>query len=93
MYGVIYETKKNTHCKELYLNIAGKNIENVKTQKLLGIYIDNTLSWNYQIETVCSKLNSKLALLRRISYFLTDEMKQLFYNAYIMSQFDYCCTV
>ena len=31
--------------------------------------------------------------MRRINYFLTDEMKKLFYNAYIMSIFEYCCTV
>jgi hypothetical protein len=61
-----------------------QKIENVMIQKFLDVYIDNNLSWNYQIEA----LNSKLALLRRISYYLTDEMKQLFYNAYIMSNFD-----
>ena len=42
---------------------------------------------------VCSKVNSKLSLLKRISYFLTLDMKRLFYNSYIMSSFDYCCPV
>ena len=42
---------------------------------------------------VSFKLNSKIALLKRISYCLTYDMKLLFYNAYIMSTFDYCCTV
>ena len=91
---MVLSTKpKSKYCKELFLSIADQTIENVKVQKVLGVYIDNTLSWNIQIDKVCSKLNSKIALLRRISYFLTDEMKRLFYNAYIMSVLDYCCTV
>ena len=40
-----------------------------------------------------SKLNSKIALLKRVSYFLKPEMKQMFYNAYILPVFDYCCNV
>ena len=79
--------------KELYLTINDVVIENVTVHKLLGVYIDNTLSWNTQIKKICSKLNSKIALLKRISYYLTYDMKLLFYNAYIMSTFDYCCTV
>ena len=79
--------------KELNLTINDILIENVTVQKLLGVYIDNTLSWKSQITKICSKLNSKIALLKRISYYLTYDMKLLFYNAYIMSTFDYCCTV
>ena len=40
-----------------------------------------------------SKINSKITLLKRISNYLTLEMKQLFYNSYILPLFDYCCTV
>lgn len=90
---IICTKQKLKHCKELHLTIDGSTIENVTVQKILGVYVDNTLSWNVQINKVCSKVNSKLALLRRIYYFLTDDMKKLFYNAYIMSIFDYCCTI
>ena len=90
---VLCTKQRNFKSKELTLRISNQVIQNVKVQKLLGVYNDNTLSWNDKIEAVCNKLNSKIALLRRISYFLTDEMKRLFYNAYIMPIFDYCCTV
>ena len=42
---------------------------------------------------VCKNLNNKISLLKHILYNLTDEMKQMFYNAYLVPIFDYCCTV
>ena len=65
----------------------------MEVYKLLGVLLDNTLSWKPQISTVCRKLNSKIALLKQIMYFLSDEMKNMFYNAYILPCFDYCITV
>ena len=78
---------------ELCLTINGSNIENVTEQKLLGIFIDNTLNWRLQIDTICKKVNQQIALLKRINYFLTYDMKMMFYNAYILPIFDYCCPV
>ena len=47
----------------LLLNIGNTQIENVEAQKLLGIYIDNTLSWTHQISYIRKRVNSKIALL------------------------------
>ncbi len=57
------------------------------------MYIDNTLNWHAHIDYVCKKLNTKIALLKRILFLLTDETKIMFYNAYILPIFDYCCTI
>ena len=77
----------------LDINIENKKIQRVKSQKLLGIYIDENLKWNIQVQNVCKLIQNKKALLKRISYFLTAEMKELFYNSYILSCFDYGCIV
>ena len=79
--------------RPLSLFINNICIENVIVQKVLGVYIDKTLSWQMQITSVCRKINIKIALLKRIIYFLTDEMKRMFYNAYIVPCFDYCCSI
>ena len=84
---------KHRRCDRLNITIDGAYVENVHVQKVLGIYIDNTLSWDIQINKICSKVNSKIALLKRIVYFLSEDMRKLFYNAYILSVLDYCCTV
>ena len=35
----------------------------------------------------------KLNLMKRLTPFLTTNMKKLYYNSYVLTQFDYCCTV
>jgi hypothetical protein len=84
---------KIMNAQELQLSIENISLENVKVHKVLGVLIDNTLSWKNQISKVCSKLNSKIALLKRILFYLSDDMKKMYYNAYILPCFDYCCTV
>ena len=90
LLGSVFKIKNN---RNLQLYIKNSKLENVTTQKLLGVYIDNLLNWHTQVEYVCKTLNKKIALLKRIIYFLTPEMRILFYNAYIMPVFDYCCLV
>ena len=41
---------------KLYLTIYSSRIEQVENQKVLGIYIDNNLSWKSQINYLCNKL-------------------------------------
>ena len=77
----------------LNLYVDEVQIDNVTSKKLLGIVIDSSLSWNLQVDFVCKKINAKIALLKRLNYFLTDQMRQLFYKAYILPMFDYCCSV
>jgi hypothetical protein len=90
---LIGSKNKLRKASNLKITINNTEIENVQSQKVLGVFINNDLTWNTHILHVCSKLNSKLALLKRVSSFLTLDMKKLFYNAYIMPQFDYCSTI
>ena len=41
---------------KLDLTIYSKRIEQVENQKVFGIYIDQNLSWKYQINYLCNKL-------------------------------------
>ena len=68
-------------------------IQNVSTHKILGVFVERSLNWNSQVDQICAKLNSKLYLLKRIVYYLTFEMKKMYYNAYLLSTLDYCCTI
>ena len=86
LIGTPYKLK---HTGNLCLTIDSQNLNNVNNQKILGIYIDNTLRWHTQIDYVCRKLNNKIALLKNIIYYLTDDMKLMYYNAYILPIFEY----
>lgn len=77
----------------LNLKIDNNAIENVTSHKILGLYIDKHLQWKVHIDKTCSKISSKITLLKKISNDLTFDMKKLFHNSYILTTFDYCCTI
>ena len=58
----------NDHSLDVMIN--GKLIEQVQHAKLLGVTLDCHLTWEKHIENICSIVNSRLSLLRRIKPFL-----------------------
>ena len=54
---------------QLNLKIDGHSIANVFKQKLLGLLIDNTISWTAHIDNLCSSLSSKISLLCQLAYY------------------------
>jgi len=69
-------TFKLKNADSLHLTIDSQTLKNVSNQKILGVCVDNTLNWHTQINNVCKKLNNKIALLKNIIYYLTDDMKK-----------------
>ena len=62
-------------------------------EKLLGVHVDQHLSFKSHIDNVLKKCNSLLYLLLRIKTFLDINTRKLFFNAYILPHIDYCCSV
>ena len=85
--------QKLKNAKEIDLIVDSTAIQNVSSHKLLGVIVDSSLTWQLQVESVCKKMNAKISLLKKLNIFLSDEMKKLFYNSYILPSFDYCCNV
>ena len=77
----------------LSVHINDITLENVESDKLLGVHIDTSLNFNKHVDTVCRSISSKLALLRRIKRYLPVEYRKLFYSAYILPSLDYCLTI
>ena len=88
---VIGNKKRLKNIPELQLKVLNNKIENVSVQRVLGLYIDNSLCWKTHVDKVCSEVSSKVHLVKRINNFLTLDMKQLFYNSYIAPCFDHGC--
>ena len=86
LIGTIHSTK---HSSNISITIDDSHIECVDHQKILGVYIDRNLTWSIQTEKVYKKVNSQLALLRRIKPYLNQDMRELYYNAYVQPIFDY----
>ena len=73
----------------LRLNINGKFIHSTETVKLLGITIDNKLSFKQHIEAVCSNASLKTKALSRIRRYLSHNQANTLCNAYILSAFSF----
>ena len=49
---------------KLNISIGNTQINHVSSQKLLGLFIDETLSWNTHIDHLCSVISSEISLLK-----------------------------
>ena len=58
--------------------------------KILGIIYDENLNWNAQIDTMTRKANQKCFLLRSLKQILTKTDLTYVYNAFILSNLEYC---
>ena len=80
-------TGKRIPCKldncSLELKLVNSDIEQVDSQKVLGVTIDKYLSFDVHVEELCKKLSQRIAVLRKIRRFIPIEQRILYYNAMI----------
>ena len=60
---------------------------------MLGLTIDNCLTFKDHIDTLCRNASYKLHALRRIRKYLTPDKAKVLYNAFINSQFSYASII
>ncbi len=84
--------RKAAFDNEFNIMLDNSNLCTVTEQKMLGIYIDHHLDWKYQVDHICKTISSRLFLFAKVIY-LDRKCRILFFNAYILPIFDYCCTI
>ena len=72
------------------LDICDFSIKTEKCVKLLGIELDNKLSFTQHVTNVCKKAARQVNALYRISKNLNYDTKMKIYDSFIMSNFIYC---
>ena len=75
------------------LEIDGVPIDKVLQAKSLGVYLDENLSWNIQINELTKKIASGIGDLKRVRSFVPVATLQLIFNSLVQTYFNYCCTV
>ena len=86
--------KKNCRMKDSYaLNINNQTINSENCIKLLGIEINNTLSFNKLISTLCKKASNQLNAIGRIQKYMSFKEKEVLLNSFVQSNFNYCLLV
>ena len=74
------------------LCMEGKEVNQVKSFKYLGVFLDECLSFNDHINYVRSKVASRLGLLSRLRGCLTTEAANKIYLSTLIPIFSYCDT-
>ena len=60
---------------------------------LLGMDIDNSLTFNTRIGNLCKKAASQLNVLKRLSRFMGYNERRIIMQSFILSNFNYCALI
>ena len=63
--------------------------DSVTQIKLLGVTIDNLLSFQAHVKEICRKVNAKVSILRRIRKLIPLDIMIRLYKAFILPHFEY----
>ena len=73
--------------------LQNKTISEVSEHKVLGVTIDNNLSWAKHISNTSKMLSKKIYQLARIKKFIGPHARKMFFAAHILPYFDYSSTL
>ena len=74
---------------KLKINVKSSLISNRKIVQLLGVAVDNRLSFKPHLNLLCKKVSQKLHVLARVWKFISQKKLRVIMKAVIMSQFSY----
>ena len=74
---------------EASIKIDDTDIKSSSSKKLLGVIIDNKLTFNEHVSKLCKKASNKLHALARISKYMTKDKLRIIMNVCFSSQFSY----
>ena len=83
-------TGNNCDISDITFNVAGAEIPPSTSVNLLGVEIDNRLTFSNHISNICAKAGRQLSALARLSKILDTETKLITFNSFILSNFNYC---
>ena len=85
---IVHKDGRDTSGIELSIN--NEIIKSSKDVLLLGITIDNKLSFSKHISEICKKSANQLNSIKRLKKHFNTEAKKNLVKAFVLSQFNYC---
>ena len=77
----------------LKLKIAKVPIEQLNTVKLLGVLIDNSLTWSEHVDSIVKKMGSGIAMVRKCLPYVPAHILGQVVKSLVLSYLDYCSPV
>ncbi len=68
-------------------------LENVNSEKLLGVIFDKHLSWKHHFDKTAKTLSKNIDLLKRIHKYLPHQTRLTLYKTFIQPHIDHCSTI
>ena len=65
------------------------NDQNENLFKFLGLYLDETLSWKFHIQNVCSKISRSNYIINKVKNILPKSSLRTLYSSLIQSYINY----
>ena len=90
---LIGSRQKIKSAPSLNLSIKDKIIEQLPCVKLLGVQVDENLSWKQHCEDLLKDCSKALGLLFKFSRYIPSKVLKIIAEALILSKLNYCCTV
>ena len=72
------------------VTVAGTTVSTSDTITTLGVQLDNRLSFNRHVNSLCKSCNFHIRALRHIRLTLTDDMAKAVATSMVSSRLDYC---
>ena len=88
---MIFTNKTDGNLPPLFINF--KRIEQTSVHKVLGILIDDKLTFKSHIDFVCSKLAKSASLLQNMSTCMPVDILKKCYYAYVYPHMTYCAAL
>ena len=82
-----------SEANNINLDINGVNIEQLKSIKLFGVFLDSELNFSEHISPVCRKASQQIGVLRRLRKIIPTHAKLQLYKAVILPRLIYCSTI
>ena len=79
----------NEH-RKLEIELEGSTLEQVENVKLLGLELDEELSFDIHIDSLCKKISNRIGILNRIKAYLPRAERILYYDSLIKPLILYC---
>jgi hypothetical protein len=89
---IIFHSPQKT-VENIKIKINGKKLLPSKYIKYLGVYLDENLTWYYQLNQLKKKLTRANSMLSLIRYYVPIQTLRLIYYSLFSSHLSYCCIV
>ena len=85
--------KNRSDTSGISLKIDNQEIKTSKTVELLGVELDNELSFRKHISELCKSAGAKINAIKRLGGRLDKKERKLLIDTHVISYFNYCSTV